>query len=305
MTPATLLDTLFQSSEPAFGEDLRGFLKRFGPGVEASGSMFERLVAVAIRADRRLTAGAAGHQAAIRRLFPQTPDDAIAAFCVSEEQGPKPAAILSALTQDGNGFRLNGSKKWGSMSPLADVLYVAASIGFEGGRNRLRMVRLSKVRDGVQLDTSAYGRFAGHMPIADIALSNVAVAANEVIEADAYDAFIKPFRLVEDCYNTVGVQIGLLQLGRRQGWAQDVLEDLTGLIVNAHAISQTPMSRAQDVVLMAGYFKASEALWNRLGPSWSKTPDDVRRLWNPEAGTLGVAARAREQRRVNSWAELG
>jgi acyl-CoA dehydrogenase len=305
MTPAHLLDVLFQPVEPDAGEDLRAFLKRWGPGVAASASAFERLVHVAMHADRRLTAGAAGHQAAIRRLFPETPDDAVTAFCVSEDKGPRPSEIHSALTPDGAGFRLSGTKKWGSMSPKADVLYVAASVGVQDGRNHLRMVRLPKDRAGVTLDAAPYADHAAHMPIADIRLDCVAVAADEVIVADAYKHYIKPFRLVEDCYNTVGVQIGLLQLGRRHGWPQEVLEDLVGLIVEAHAISRTPMARPQDVVLMAGYFRASEALWGRLGACWEMTPEAVRQRWSPGTGTLGVAARAREQRRVNAWGELG
>lgn len=304
MTPAELLDVLFQSSPGATASDLRAFLKTIGPGTAPSASAFDRLVDVAAHANGRLQAGAAGHQAAIRRLFPDTPDDAITAFCVSEKDGPRPSKIFSALTPDGDGFRLSGTKRWGSMSPLADVLYVAASIGRQDGRNQLRMARVPTDAAGLALDTSGYADFAGHMPIADITLDQVAISAADVIEADAYDAYIKPFRLVEDVYSTASVQVGLLRLGRVHGWDEDVLEDLTGLIVQAHGISQTPMAQPQDVVLMAGYFRASGALWDRLGPAWALVPDAVRKAWSPDTGTLGVAARAREARRRNAWDAL-
>jgi len=304
MTPAELLSILFEPEAAADSRDLRAFLKASGPGTPASPSAFERLVRVASRADNRRAAGAAGHQAAIRRLFPDTPDDAVTAFCVSEDKGPRPAHILAALTPDGAGFRLNGVKRWGSMSPLADVLYVAASIGQLDGRNQLQMVRLPAGRGGLTLDTSAYGAYQDHMPIADLILEDIAIGAGEILPADAYETYIKPFRLIEDVYNTAATQIALLRLGRAHGWPQDVLEDLAALVVQAHAISQTPMARAKDVIVMSAYFRASDALWSRIGDSWTRIPEADRVGWRPEAGTLGVAARARETRRSKAWVSI-
>jgi hypothetical protein len=125
-----------------------------------------------------------------------------------------------------------------------------------------------------------------------------------VLSGDAYENAIKPFRLIEDVYNTAGTQIGLLRLGRTYGWTQEVVEDLVSLIVQAHAISQTSMAAPADVLLMSSYFRASEAMWNRLGDAWARVPGDVRAAWSPGTGTLGVAARARETRRSNAWAAL-
>ncbi len=308
MTPADLLARLFSPMSPdlATGDDLRGFLGRWGPGAAAGAGpgAFDRLVWTALHAGDRLTAGAAGHQAAIRRLFPETPDAAVTAFCVSEDQGPRPSAIRTRLTPSGAGFVLNGSKRWGSMAPLADLLYVAASIGEQDGRNQLRMVRVPAGSPGLALDPAPYAAYQGHMPIADLTLVDVAVPADAILPQDAYVAFIKPFRLVEDVYGTAATQIALLRLGRVHGWPQEVLEDLTALILQAHAVSGTPMDRPADVVLMSAYFRASEALWSRLGPAWEQVPPDVRAGWRPETGTLGVAARARETRRQTAWAAL-
>ena len=304
MTPDTLLDRLFQSPEAHSGDDLRKFLKENGPGTPTTASVFDRLVEVALRAGDRLKASAAGHQASIRRLFPDTPDEAITAFCISEEKGPRPAFIFTSLTAAADGFVLEGKKKWGSMSPLADVLYVAASIGEKDGRNQLRMVRVPRASEGIHFDTSGYGDFADHMPIADIGFSNVQVPKDAVIERDAYEHYIKPFRLIEDVYNTAATQIGLFRVGRAHGWKAETLEDLTSLILQAHTISETPMSRPQDVVLMSAYYRASGAFWDGLGDSWAQVPEDVQKLWGAGTGTLGVAARAREVRRQKAWAAL-
>ena len=308
MTPASLLDLLFAPPAPVLGTgaDIRGFLQGCGPGAAnaAEPTAFDRLVRVALQAGDRLTAGAAGHQAAIRRLFPDTPDAAITAFCVSEDQGPRPSGIRTTLTPAGAGFVLNGSKKWGSMAPLADILYVAASVGERDGRNQLRMVQVPADSPGLVLDPAPYAAYQGHMPIADLALTDLAVLTDAVLPQDAYMVFIKPFRLIEDVYGTAATQIALLSLGRVHAWPQEVLEDLTGLILQAQAIATTPMDRPADVVLMSAYFRASGALWSRLGPCWDAVPDAVRTAWHPEAGTLGVAARAREARRQSAWAAL-
>ncbi len=304
MTPSLLLDLLFARSQPDDGADLRAFLTRWGPGAPQEPTGFARLVHLALPAGSRLTASVAGHQAAIRRLFPDTPAGAICAFCVSEDQGPRPSAIRTALTPAGDGFVLNGAKKWGSLSPLADLLYVAASIGEKDGRNQLRMVAVQAGSPGLTLDPAPYAAYQGHMPIADVQLSDVAVSAKALLPADAYASFIKPFRLIEDVYGAAALQIALLRLGRTHGWPQDVLEDLVALILQAHAISQTPMARPADVVLMSAFFRSWDTLWTRLGPCWDKVPEDERAGWSPQTGTLGVAARARETRRLNAWAAL-
>lgn len=304
MTPAYLLDLLFADHVRDDGEDLRIFLRRWGPGAPAEPSAFARLAHVAVHAGDRLCASVAGHQAAIRRLFPATPNDAITAFCVSEDQGPRPSGILSALTPTSDGYRLNGAKKWGSLSPLADLLYVAASIGEAEGRKQLRMVKVASNSPGLILDTSPYAAYRDHMPIADLKLVDVAVSADEVLAEDAYTDFIKPFRLVEDVYGAVAVQIGVLHVGRAHNWPQETLEDLTALILQGYAISETPMSRAVDVVLMSAFFRAWDEVWRELGPCWDLVPPETRARWSPGTGTLGVAARAREARRQNAWAEL-
>ena len=146
--------------------------------------------------------------------------------------------------------------------------------------------------------------FSDHMPIADIAFSNVQIPKDAVIERDAYEHYIKPFRLIEDVYNTAATQIGLFRVGRTYNWSAEVLEDLVGLILQAHTISETPMSRPQDVVLMSAYYRASAGFWDGLQKSWENVPEDAQNRWGASTGTLGVAARAREVRRQKAWAAL-
>ena len=311
MKPQALLDILFALPQVGDGSNVREFLKSWG---ESSGlsaafgfnaahtSAFDRLVWVALRADRRTMAAAAGHQAAIRRLFPETPVNAITAICISEDEGPRPSKIKSTITpRDDGSWLLNGTKRWGTMAPDADVLYVAASVGFVDGRNQLRMIRLPADREGIAKDLTPYVERNAEMRICDLAFDDVLVEAGEVIEADAYEGYIKPFRLIEDVYGTAATQIALMRVALSHGWPETVIEDLASLVLQARNVAYTSLSKPTDVLLMSAYLRASDQLWKGLDECWAVLPEALRSQWRPEQALLEVAARARETRRQNAW----
>lgn len=310
MTPAEVLAALFQPLPPHRSGriDVRSFLAEHGPpapGVDDGPTFFRRLVRVARHADRRSLASVAGHQAAIRRLFPQTPADAVVAFCVSEDRGPRPSHIHTALTPTGDGYVMNGHKRWGSMAPVSDLRYVAASVGRgDDGRNRLRMVALPSDRPGITVDVEPYREWGPELQICDLRFDDVPVAAAEVVDADAYVEHIKPFRLVEDVYNTTGTLIGLFQLGRRHDWSDVRLERLVGLIVQAAAIAETDMASPAAVVLLSDFLREADATWTSVWAAWTDVPDAVAADWSPDRGLLDIAAAARETRRLTAWAAL-
>lgn len=308
MTVTEVLQYLFQMPEPGDGSDLVAFLKEFGPAPDgtAGEDPFRRLMRVATHADRRSASSIAGHQAAIRRLFPATPANAICAFCISEERGPHPKYINSSLTPGDSSaqtYWLNGSKKWGSVAPDADLLYVAASVGRDGDQNDLRMVALPADRVGITFDLEPYVDYGTEMRIADLAFADVEVHANEIIAGDAYTTFIKPFRLIEDVYNTAGTQIGMFRLGLDHGWSDEQMETLLGLISRAAEVSSTDMASPSSILLLTDYLRASDQFWTNTWHSWA-APDQVIEAWSPDRGLLDVAARARETRRQRAWSEL-
>jgi len=316
MTPPEVLNALFAPLPAALSEgladgpvDVRSFLAEHGPqpvGQTDGPSYFARLMRVAVNADRRSLASVAGHQAAIRRLFPSTPDDAVVAFCVSEDKGPRPSHIHTSLTADGSGnFTMNGTKRWGSMAPVADVRYVAASVGRKDDRNDLRMVALPSDRAGITIDLEPYESWGPEFQICDLHFADVAVHADEVLPGDGYLNAIKPFRLVEDVYNTAGSLIGLFQLGRRLHRPTDQLETLAGLIVQAAAIAETDMASDASVVLLSDFLGRANDAWSSFWAGWENRPADIEDEWSPERGLLGVAAAARETRKTTAWAALG
>lgn len=306
MTTSDVLTVLFALPDTSSGDNLVTFLKEHGPPPDGDGGEdpFRRLMRVASRADRRSAASIAGHQAAIRRLFPATPPGAICAFCISEDRGPHPKYINTALTSSGDGMQLVGTKRWGSVAPDADVLYVAASVGREADRNDLRMIALPADRAGITLDLAPYAEYGPEMRIADINFEAVDVHADEVIAGDAYLEYIKPFRLIEDVYNTAGIQIGLFRLGLEHAWPDERLERLAGLVCQAAAVSSTDMASPQAILLLTDYLRASGECWTDTWSAWPDVPDSVVARWSPDRNLHDVAARARETRRQTAWATL-
>lgn len=306
MTTTEVLDALFPLPEESSGSDLVALLAAHGPppsGAEHE-DPFRRLMRVAVRADRRSAAAIAGHQAAIRRLFPATPPAAICAFCISEDRGPHPKYIDTSLVERDGGLVVNGTKRWGSVAPDADLLYVAASVGRDGDRNDLRMIALPADRAGIRLDLEPYAAYGPEMRIADIELDDVSVQPDEVMPGDAYVEYVKPFRLVEDVYNTAGAQIGMFRLGIEHGWSDERLETLVGLITQAAAISTTDMASPPAIILLSAYLRASADAWADTWQSWPDAPASVIERWRPDRGLLDTAARARETRRETAWETL-
>ena len=266
---------------------------------------FERLVRASVRAGSQSNAGIAGHQSAVRRLFPRIAADAITSFCVSEKRGPHPRYIETQLESLNGQWQINGEKMWGTMAPPATVIFVAASTGVVDGQNKLKMVGIDGAAAGMTQLPLPPERQAGDVPICDLRFEATPVLEEHIYDEDAYETYIKPFRLVEDVFSTVATQIALLSLGPEAGLTHEQREDLLGLIVQGHAVAESTMSAPSDVLLLTSYLRSSQIFWSTLEAGFAAATDDVRGRWNVGRPILTVATRAREQRRHNAWLALG
>ena len=297
MSTAELLDVIHSKSELEF--EVQPFIERLrSDEITQETNLFMRIVRSACLAGGQANAIVAGHQTAIRRLFPETPATAITAFCVSEAKGPHPKYIHTRLDQDTG--TITGEKMWGTMAPPADRLYVAASIGEVDGQNQLRMVGVDTGQDSIEQIPLPPERQAGAVPICDLKFTDTKIAS--VFDEDAYTAYIKPFRLIEDVFSTIGMQIVLYRLGTDLGLSPIQREDLLGLIVQGQAVAETDMDSPGSILLITSYLRASQDHWQRMTPNPSV---EVASAWQFDRPILTVAARARQQRRVNAWATLG
>lgn len=264
-----------------------------------------RLVCAATRAGSQANASVAGHQAAIRRLFPTTPRDAVTAFCVSESRGPHPRYIETRISEVDSRWTITGEKMWGTMAPVATILYVAASSGVTDGHNRLTMVAVNAQQTSVTQIPLPAERQLGSLPICDLKFESTRVLDNFRFAGDAYKQYIKPFRLVEDVYGTLAMQIALLCRGAETGLSHSQREDLLALVAQGHAIANSGMDSPGALLLITSYLRESQKHWNALAQNWAAAAPAVRQHWQPERKILTVAERARAQRRLNAWQALG
>jgi hypothetical protein len=86
----------------------------------------DRAMVAGSSADRAAWAFAGGYQCALQALFPGLPEDALAALCVSEDEGNHPRAIRTALHRAAAGWRLEGAKRWTTLGPQGALFLVLA-----------------------------------------------------------------------------------------------------------------------------------------------------------------------------------
>ncbi|MCA9708944.1 MAG: acyl-CoA dehydrogenase family protein, partial [Myxococcales bacterium] len=180
-----------------------------------AGDAFARAVTGGALADRLGLAFAAGYRSALLAL---TGEASHAALCITEEGGAHPRAIRTRVDVDGDTASLTGTKAWSTLAGSARTLLVAASIGHEGDRNRLRVVRVPADAEGVTLHAMPPTPFTPEIPHYRVELSGVRVPAEAILEGDGYDRVIKPFRTVEDVHVVAAAAAHVVAVGRRAGW---------------------------------------------------------------------------------------
>jgi hypothetical protein len=255
---------------------------------------------------------AAGHQGAIEQLLAQRretslsdgPSPAIRAFCVSEERGPHPRWIHTRLAPSGQEYRMIGTKRWATMSPLAHELLVAASVGTQGDRNCLRLVRIPATRAGIAIEpmtehepASTSSRYT--VPHATITFDQVLVHQHEIFPGDAYHWAIKPFRTLEDIFIPCALLASLLAAGIRRRVARTELETIFSYIVLLHALSVADASDPAVHIALGGVRGSIVELWKR--PSTLAALGDLPVGWHHPPGFLNIANTARATRRERAW----
>jgi acyl-CoA dehydrogenase len=253
-------------------------------------------------ADRVGFAFAGGYAAALHALVPATAG-ALTALCATEEGGAHPRAIKTALVRDGAGFRLDGTKKWGTIASEAAWLLVVASIGEDGGKNRLRVVRVPARAPGVTI-TPISAPFVPEIPHAEITLAGVAVPEDAVLPGDGYTDYLKPFRTIEDLHVHAALVGYLIGVVRRHRLGRELAERLCALAVTTRALAVADAKAETTHVALAGMLDLVTGVVGELELRWT-APGDEHARWQRDRALLQVAGKARAARRERAWQVLG
>ncbi len=263
-------------------------------------STVDRASAAGLLADRLGYAFAGGYRAALARLVPGV--EGHACLCATEQGGGHPRAIRTALTPVEGGARLDGAKTWVTLGSSAEELLVVASVGIDAeGKNRLKLVRLPAAREGIALRDRAPAPFAPEIAHAEATFSGVFVSAEEILEGDGYDMYLKPFRTIEDIHVLASALGYAVSAARRGRWPEEWIEGALSALLSLREIGAADPTRPEVHIALAGALGLVTRLLAESEPHWAKLGEDERARWLRDRPLLEVAGKARALRRQAAW----
>lgn len=262
----------------------------------------DRALAGGAAADRLGHAFAAGYREALRALVPDL--EGITALCITEDKGNHPRAIETRLVEVAPGaYELTGKKKWATVGSLAQTLLVAVSVGADGGRNQLRLVRVRADAPGVKVIEMAQP-FVPEIPHAEIHLERVAVRADDLLPGDGYTTYVKPFRTVEDIHVHAALLGYWIGVAIRHALARDLVERLLALAHATRALAARDRDAAETHVVLAGTLALVPPVLADVESAWSSLGGDEWQRWQRDRVLLQVASTARAARLEKAWTLL-
>lgn len=265
-------------------------------------------VAGGFAADRVGWAFAGGYQAALRALLPGLPHDTLAALCVTEAAGNRPRDILTtiALQPDGK-LRIDGAKRWTTLGPASTQLLVVGAMPAPAGATRpnLRVARVPVPTPGLELQPMPPTRFVPEVTHAQVLMQDLRVSADALLPHDGYDAYVKPFRTIEDLHVTLAMVAYLLREARARRWPSAFAEQLFATLTLLFELAGEDVRVASTHIALAGALRIAHRLYADAAALWQTAGDEAAaRRWQRDVALFEVAGTAREQRAVRAWERL-
>ena len=241
----------------------------------------------------------AGYQAALRVLWPSAPES-LGALCASEKRSVRPADMHMRL--DLEALRLNGSKDFVTGGHEADWLLVAARSEAPGEAPQISLAVVYPGEPGVRL---APLPALPLMPEVGHARLHLEQALCERLAGDGWDAYVKPFRTLEDLYVLSALTAWLYGIGRGNGWSQGLMLRLLALLAGcAEGSRQSPESPACHL-LLGGLFAQFGEMRDEINKALAESEGEWANLWMRDQGILEIASAARAKRLAKAWGQAG
>lgn len=230
----------------------------------------------------------AGYQAALRVLWPAAPWTA-GALCVTENRSTRPADMNTRI----EGLQISGRKDFVTAAECADWLLVAAREEGEGQMPRLALGVVRQGAPGVRIEPLPALPL---MPDIGHARLHLQQAQGERLAGDGWDAYVKPFRSIEDVHVLTAVTAWLYGVGQDSVWPQALQLRLLGLLAGCAEVARQCPSTPASHVLLAGLFAQFAALRGEVDAAMAGGPAEWAALWQRDRNLLEIARTAREKR---------
>lgn len=280
--------TLLESRErlPAVADLAEGFatlLHQLG-----SVTPFELAVAGGRRMATPGLAFLVGYQAALRMLWPSAPQS-LGALCATEQRSLRPADMQTRLTD----LRLSGRKDFVTAGDAADWLLIAARSEQPGETPRLSLAVVYPGEPGVRVEKLPALPLMPDVSHGRLYLDD---AQCELLAGDGWDAYVKPFRSLEDLYVLSAMTAWLYGIAQDSDWPQALQLRLLALLAGCAEVSRQAPNNSAGHVLLGGLFAQFDGLKPEVDQALAAGNPEWAAMWQRDEAVMQMAAGARAKR---------
>lgn len=235
-----------------------------------------------------------GYQAALRMLWPSAPPS-LGALCATELRSLRVADMQTRLTD----LRLSGRKDFVTAGDAADWLLIAARSEAPGESPRLSLAVVYPGEPGVRLEKLPAMPLMPDISHGQLFLDN---ALCELLAGDGWDAYVKPFRTLEDVYVLSAMTAWLYGVGQESDWPQVLQLRLLALLAGCAEASRQAPNNSAGHVLLGGLFAQFDGLKVEVNQALADGPPQWAAMWQRDQAVMDLAAGARGKRLVKALA---
>ena len=237
-----------------------------------------------------------GYQAALRMLWPSAPLS-LGALCATEQRSLRVTDMQTRL----HDLRLSGRKDFVTAGDAADWLLIAVRSEAPGDDPRLSLAVVYPGEPGVRVEKLAAIALMPDISHGRVFLDN---ALCELLAGDGWDAYVKPFRTLEDIYVLSAMTAWLYGVGQDSDWPQALQLRLLALLAGCAEVSRQAPNNPAGHVLLAGLFAQFEGLKGEIRQALAEGPPQWAAMWQRDQAVMDLAAGARDKRLAKALAAI-
>jgi len=235
-----------------------------------------------------------GYQAALRMLWPSAPPS-LGALCATEQRSLRVADMQTRLS----GLRVSGRKDFVTAGDAADWLLVAARSEESGETARLSLAVVYPGEPGVRVEKLSAIPLMPDISHGRLFLDN---ALCELLAGDGWDAYVKPFRTLEDIYVLSAMTAWLYGVGHDSDWPQALQLRLLALLAGCAEVSRQAPNNPVGHILLGGLFAQFDGLKAEIDQALAEGPPHWAAMWLRDQSVMDLAAGARGKRLAKALA---
>jgi hypothetical protein len=239
----------------------------------------------------------AGYQGALRALWPAAPWT-LGALCVTENRSTRAADMGTRISA----LALDGCKDFVTAAEAADWLLVAAREEAAGDPPQLALGVVRNGAPGVRVEVLPALPL---MPDISHGRLHLNGAHCERLPGDGWEAYVKPFRTLEDTHVLAALTAWLFGVGQDSAWPQSLQLQLLGLLAGCAEVARQSPSAASSHLMLAGLFAQFDSLRAELDGAFAAGDAHWAQLWQRDKGLLSIAGSARSKRLQKAQAIMG